>query len=231
MTQRYFDKTAAMAAFVVTILLLLGTLMHPSHADPNDAAAAFAEYAADQHWVASHLAQLFGLGLLMLALILLACLFHSELGRVLAEIGKIGAFTTIAIGIVLQAVDGIALKAMSVYWANAAPIDKPALFAATLGVRHIEIGLASMLGLFSGLTVLLYGAAMLKEAQFARWLAVLGLLGGLFTTMGGLVMAYTGFSDWAMLINMPANFALLLWALGLGVRFLTLQSAPPPHTP
>ena len=193
MTQRYYYRMGAMAAFVGTVLLLLGTLMHPSHADPNDAAAAFAEYAADQHWIASHLAQLLGLGLLMVVLMILARFFRSDLGIVLTEVGKTGAIISIAVGAVLQAVDGIAIKAMSGYWANAALSDKAALFAASLGVRQIEIGLASMLSLFSGVTVLLYGVGML--------------------------------------INLPANFALLLWALGLGVRFLTLQSAPPPHTP
>ncbi|MBU6361564.1 MAG: hypothetical protein KGS46_16245, partial [Chloroflexi bacterium] len=141
----------------------------------------------------SHLAQLLGLGLLMVVLMILARFFCSDLGIVLTEVGKTGAIISIAVGAVLQAVDGIAIKAMSGYWANAALSDKAALFAASLGVRQIEIGLASMLSLFSGVTVLLYGAGML--------------------------------------INMPANFALLLWALGLGVRFLTLQSAPPPHTP
>lgn len=112
MTQRYYYRMGAMAAFVGTVLLLLGTPMHPSHADPNDAAAAFAEYAADQHWIASHLAQLLGLGLLMVVLMILARFFCSDLGIVLTEVGKTGAIISIAVGAVLQAVDGIAIKAM-----------------------------------------------------------------------------------------------------------------------
>ena len=34
--------------------------------------------------------------------------------------------------------------------------------------------------------------------------------------MGGGALAYTGFSELAMEINMPANFLLLLWMLVLG---------------
>jgi hypothetical protein len=41
-------------------------------ADPNEAIAAFTEYAADQLWVASHLTQLAGVTLMLAALLFLA---------------------------------------------------------------------------------------------------------------------------------------------------------------
>ncbi|CCV13444.1 hypothetical protein [Mesorhizobium sp. STM 4661] len=40
------------------VLLFVGTLMHPIHENPNDALAAFGEYAADNNWLFSHMAQL-----------------------------------------------------------------------------------------------------------------------------------------------------------------------------
>jgi len=46
--------------------------MHPMGADPNIPLAAFTEYAADHHWVASHLMQLFGVILMVAALVLLS---------------------------------------------------------------------------------------------------------------------------------------------------------------
>ena len=36
---------------------LVATSLHPLEADPNDPEAAFAEYAADDLWVATHLGQ------------------------------------------------------------------------------------------------------------------------------------------------------------------------------
>src|SRR3954466_7127618 len=39
-------------------LLIIGTVLHPMQADPAIAEAAFAEYAADRHWLLSHLPQL-----------------------------------------------------------------------------------------------------------------------------------------------------------------------------
>jgi hypothetical protein len=44
----------AVAAIVGPLLLFVFTLLHPLRADPNDAPAAFAEYAADSFWVWSH---------------------------------------------------------------------------------------------------------------------------------------------------------------------------------
>ncbi len=44
----------------------------PYGADPNDAAAAFTEYAQDRLWIASHLLQLAGVAAMMAALLFLA---------------------------------------------------------------------------------------------------------------------------------------------------------------
>jgi hypothetical protein len=54
-----------MCAIAGSLLLLLGTYLHPMPADPNDAVAAFTEYAADRLWVASHLTQLAGVTLMV----------------------------------------------------------------------------------------------------------------------------------------------------------------------
>ena len=68
---RYCSRLGAGAALLGALLLTLGTLLHPMQAAPWDAAAAFAEYAADHHWLASHLIQLLGVLLGVLALLAL----------------------------------------------------------------------------------------------------------------------------------------------------------------
>jgi len=55
--QAKWERPCAIAG---SVLLFIGTYLHPMSADPNQAAAAFAEYAADPLWVASHLTQLAG---------------------------------------------------------------------------------------------------------------------------------------------------------------------------
>ncbi len=60
------------AAVIGAVLLFVETYLHPMDADPNVPLAAFTEYAADHHWVASHLMQLSGVVLMMAALALLS---------------------------------------------------------------------------------------------------------------------------------------------------------------
>jgi len=74
-----------------------------------------------------------------------------------------------------------------------------------------------MLSLLFGLTVTLYGVALLCDRMYPKWVAGLAIVGGLPTAIAGVVMAYTGFSGLAMAINMPASSLLLVWMLTVGV--------------
>ena len=46
-------RIGAVAAIAGALTLFVGTFLHPMNADPNDPLAAFTEYAADHHWIAS----------------------------------------------------------------------------------------------------------------------------------------------------------------------------------
>ena len=87
----------------------------------------------------------------------------------------------------------------------------------TGAVRQVEVGLASLVSLVLGLTVTLYGAALLADHTYPKWIGGLAVIGGVPTAVAGVVMAYTGFSGLAMAINMPASSVLLVWMLALGV--------------
>ena len=216
---RYTLRGASVAAIGGALLLFIGTILHPSGADPNDAVAAFSEYAADQLWIASHLTQLLGVTLIVCALIQLSRLLSSGAARDLARVGAAGAIATLAAAASLQAVDGIALKNMVDAWAAAAEPDRTTLFYAAYGVRQIEVGLASITSLLLGITLCVYGVAVISDHRFAKWLGWLPIIGGIPTAIGGIVIAYTGFSGLAMSINMPANSLLLIWMIALGVSF------------
>ena len=221
---RYTFRGASVAAVGGALLLFGGTTLHPSGADPNDAIAAFSEYAADQLWIASHLTQLLGVALIVCALIQLSRLLASGSARGLAWIGAAGAIASLAVAAATQAVDGIALKIMVDAWAAAAEPDKTTLFYATYGVRQIEVGLASITSLLFGLTMCVYGVAVISDHRLPKWLGWLPIIGGIPTAIAGVVIAYTGFSGLAMSINMPANSLLLIWMIGLGVLFWRLDT-------
>jgi len=74
-----------------------------------------------------------------------------------------------------------------------------------------------VLSLIFGLTVTGYGVALLVDKAYPQWMGRLAIVGGVSTTVAGVVMAYTGFSGLAMVINMSANVLLLVWMCTLGV--------------
>ena len=213
-----FARIGAVAAIVGSVTLLVATLLHPMSADPNDPLAAFAEYAADRLWVASHLGQFLGVVLIGVALLALGrTLTNGPRVEAWVTIGAAGAIASVATAAVLQAVDGVALKVMVDRWAASPAEHKDAVFWAAYGVRQIEVGVASLLSLLLGLTITSYAIALLSSAAYPRWLGYVGLLGALGLIAAGVVQAYSGFSPLAMNVSMPSSAALLLWLIALGV--------------
>lgn len=234
MPDRPTSQLCAITAIAGALTLLGGTLLHPAGADPNNPLAAFAEYAADHNWVASHLLQLLGMTLIVAALVFLTRLLAQGAGASWAEVGAVGAGASLAVAAVLQAVDGIALKVMVDRWAAAtaaAGADKELLFMGAFAVRQVEIGLASILSLMMGITVLIYGVAFLYDQRFAKWLGWLAMLGGVALAAAGIASAYTGFSDVAMTTNMASSLLLLVWLIVVGGvvwRLAAAKSSEPP---
>ena len=142
------------------------------------------------------------------------CTGHAD--RVV-HLARGGAIASLAVATALQAVDGVALKVMVDTWAAAPAAHKEAAFYAAFAVRQVEVGFASTASLLFGLTVTVYGVALLRVRLHPKWVAGLALVGGVPATMAGVVMAYTGFSGLAMAIHMPAYSLLLVWMLTLGV--------------
>ncbi len=91
------------------------------------------------------------------------------------------------------------------------------LFHTAFGVRQVEVGLASLMGLLFGLTVTVYGVALIVDTGYPKWVGWLGIIGGIPTAVAGVVIAYTGFSNLAMSINMPASSVVLVWMVIIGL--------------
>jgi hypothetical protein len=211
------NRIGPVAAILGTALLFVGTYLHPMSADPNVPLAAFTEYAADHHWVASHLMQLLGVLLIAAALVLLNRKMANGPAADWAVLGMVGTVASTAVASALQAIDGVALKAAVNSWAASLEPARAAIFQAAFAIRQIEIGLASITGLLFGLTFSIMGIALLVDRRFPRRLGIFAIAGGVPTSIAGVVIAYTGFSDLAMEINMPSNSVLLVWMIVWGV--------------
>jgi hypothetical protein len=225
-TSRSLARFGAVAALGGALLLFVSTLLHPLDSDPNVPRAAFAEYAADSLWVWSHLGQFAGFVLLGVALVALAATFEPGRAAAWGRIGLSGVPAIVAVAAALQAVDGVALGIVVDRWADATGDARALAYEAAFAVRQIEVGLASLLSLVSGLTLTVFGAAMVLSTRYPRWLGGIGLLGGLGLVAAGAAQASTGFSGLAMDLSMLASSVLLVWAILAGVLMWRLASRP-----
>lgn len=206
-------RIGAMAAPAGAVILIVSTLLHPMEADPNDDAAAFAEYAADPFWVWSHLGQFAGVAVLGIALVGLAATLKAGRAAAWARIGLVGVVATIAVAAALQAVDGVALKAMVDRWAAAGAEPGDATFEAAFAVRQVEIGLAGLLNMLFGFTAAVLSLGIVSSSSYPPWLGAGGLVVALAMLAAGVATASAGFSALPMTIVMVATFMFVVWLM------------------
>ena len=195
-------------------LLTGGTLLHPAHADAGTPAAAFAEYAAAGRglWVTAHLLQLGGVAGLVLLIVLLARAVDGTRGSVWPRVTAVFGTAGLATAAVLQAVDGVALKAAVDLWSGAEE-DRPALFAGALAVRQVEIGLDALLALLLAAAVLALGIGLLTAHGGNRLLGALTVVAAGAAAVNGVALALSGFSDSAMAATTVSGAVALVWML------------------
>ena len=223
-THQSLARNGAVAALVGAVLLFVSTLLHPLDSDPNDAPAAFAEYAASTHWVWIHLGQFVGLAALGIALVALAGTLEPGRAAAWGRIGLAGAAASIAAAAALQAVDGVALKVMVDRWAATTGEARVLAYEAAFAVRQIEIGLGSLLSLLFGFTLTIFGLAIVLTTRYPTWLGGIGVLGGLGMVAAGAAQAYTGFSGLAMTLSMLTSSVLLIWFIVSGILMWRLAA-------
>jgi hypothetical protein len=220
MPNEHLSRVGGVAAIIGPIVLMVATVLHPSDAHPGNAPAAFAEYARDRYWVATHLGQLLGVILIAAGLVALSWKLRAGRAGAWALLAAVAAVASVSLAGALQAVDGIALKFMVDRWSSASTEARAVVFEAAFGVRQIEVGLASLLLALVGLTVILYGVAILLSSVPGAGLGVFGILAGAAMLASGVVQAHAGFSDSAMTMSMPSTLLVLLWSLCIGVFLL-----------
>ena len=194
--------------------------LHPSKADPNDSAAAFQEYAASTTWTIVHIGQFFAALLVALALVALARSLSRQGGvtGALAVIGGATAILVAAIFAVQMAVDGVVLKATIDTWSNATQAaDKSSAYQVAEATRWLEKALSGFFHLANGTTLLILGLAIAFGRGYPRWLGWVGAASGLGFLTGGVVTAYTGFSQLAGTVLLGPVVLVTVFLLGAAV--------------
>jgi hypothetical protein len=224
-SDEHLARVGGISAIGGVIVLFVATMLHPLDAHPGDAPAVFAEYALDRFWVATHLGQLLGVVLIATGLVALSWKLRAGHAGAWALLAGLATVASVSLAGALQAVDGVALKFAVDRWSASAEGARAAAFEAAYAVRQVEVGLASVMGAFFGLTVLLYGVALMLSPAAPNWLGIFGTLSGMATVISSIIQAHAGFSDVAMATGMPSSLLALIWSICAGIFLLRTASA------
>jgi hypothetical protein len=142
--------------------------------------------------------------------------------------------TTAASFTVLQAVDGVTLRYAIDNWVSAPAPEKTAAFAAAEVARWTEIGMNGFSYFLAGLTLLIFGLAIVLGRVYPRWVGLMAVFcGAAFMYDGAVVVAYEGFvADIVKLVGLlllaiwAFIMAFLMWRNGGRRRIARLASTP-----
>jgi hypothetical protein len=225
---------------LAAVLLLAGVLvtavagfLHPEGADANDHQAIFAVYAASKSWTAVHLGQFVGMVIIVFGLgaLFFALEPPSGAGLWLDRMGLLAAGAALALYAVLQAVDGVALKQAVNAWASAANADKAGRFASAETVRWLEWAVRSYQSYAFGLSLILFGAAIVVVAgRVPRPIGYLMGLSGLCYLAQGWIIGTSGFSSANQIPTLLGIISVVVWSVWLLVAALRMKRRHPANT-
>jgi hypothetical protein len=204
------------------LLSLVLTHLHPS-GDDDKHTVIFQKYADNGPWVAIHLGQFAGVLLVLGGFLVLYRILELRAEvPVLARFAAGATIATAATWAVLQAIDGVALKQAVDAWADASGTEKTIRFADAETVRWAEWGVNSYFRLLLGLTIVFFGAAIVRTGIVARWLGWIGAIGGVLYMATGIAVGYSGFeSGFGDAAGDPLQLLLVIFVVGIlvaGVR-------------
>ncbi len=216
MNDRFSFRLASALVFGGELLFIGAGIFHPDRIPANSHPAVFEEYANSAYWGAVHMGQFAGMAVLLSGLIVLAF----ALGKTgnpgwVGRLAAISAVITIALTAVLQAVDGVALKAASDAWLAAPAAEQPARLAATEAVRWLEWGLRSYQRSVLGVTLILLAAEILVSARIPKPIAFIMALSGVAYLAQGFVVGAEGFSSNGTVPGLAAFVFDLAWMIWL----------------
>jgi hypothetical protein len=122
----------------------------------------------------------------------------------------------LATAAVLQAVDGVALKAVVDLWSDAAE-GRASLFAAALAVRQVEIGLDALFALLLAVAVLVLGIGLLTAPAGSRTVGAVAVITAGAALGNAVTLALSGFSAATMLATTVSGALALAWMLLVAV--------------
>jgi hypothetical protein len=78
-------------------------------------------------------------------------------------------------------------------WVAAPPEEKAITFGTAEGIRFIEYGTNSILGILQGLVAIIFGVAIVRSKLLNKWIGGAGVVIGATTIYAGIEVAYLSF--------------------------------------
>ena len=190
MSDRTSFRLPAALIFGGQLLFIVAGIFHPGSVPANDHPAVFAEYATSAYWGAVHMGQFAGLTVMLAGFIALAFALGVETGPAVwvGRFAAAGAVITVALMGVLQAADGVALKAAADAWFAAPAAEQPARLATLEGVRWLEWGVRSYERSMQGFTLILLATQIVLTVRLPRPIGYAMALAGLTYILQGVIV-------------------------------------------
>jgi hypothetical protein len=175
---RTIIRYGALFGLAGTLLAFVGNALHPRTFE-DSAIARFDLIADSGMWKFVHF--LIGAALILLigSLVALDRRLNGRPGGAWARLGLIVGIVSVAIAVVVVALDGWTLKTLADEWAAAGRTTTGPEFASLNTAEQIVSGLFSaFIGTLIGVTPVLLGIALYQSGVFPRWAGVLAMAGG-----------------------------------------------------
>lgn len=198
---------------------------HPS-GEENNHPVIFTKYAESDPWIATHFGQFVAVLLALGGFLVLYRVFVVRGDApVLATFALVATAAATAVWAALQAVDGVALKHAVDTWIEASGPARSSRFADAESLRWTEWALQSYFRLLLGLAFVLFGIAIVRTGLVARWLGIVGAVGGLVYAGIGIAVGYSGFEKPGAVV---VNLLFLTFTVGLLVEGFRRKDAVEP---
>jgi hypothetical protein len=207
----------------------VSTMFHPSGSEDNHEAI-FTDYAESGAWEAIHLGQLLGVLTALAGIVLLCRLLSAPEGwSVVAGFGAAAAVITGATFVVLQGLDGVALKQAVDSWDASSGLEKIDRFNNAETVRWLEWGVQSYFRVVLGSAFVLLGAAIALARLLPRWFGWLAIAAGILSVTAGIDVGYQGLESGFQDVAIPLfQLAAAIFAVGVLVVSLRRRESAPP---
>jgi hypothetical protein len=190
------DRTVLIVgAWLAVLGALLAFVANGLHPHPSDfrLESLLQQIAENGAWSTVHMTLIFGLLLILGALVAITFTFESKPGATAARFACVASLMGGALIMVSTAMDGFAMNRLASAWLDAAPGDKATVLGIASAFEDAQYAVYSLsIVIFLGIGIFLYGLATVQSATYPKALGWLAMLSGGGSFVVGVAQSFGG---------------------------------------